>query len=480
MAIYSIQDPASGKIVQMDLDHQPTADEIVKTLATMRSSGMLPSANKFLQDPNRKPASAEDFTPQPKPDAIDSLLSLLPAVGGAGGGIIGGIGGTVAGMGVGGVPGAIGGATVGGATGEAVRQLIERARGRQTPATPTAAAADIGTQGAEQGALEAGGNLAARYVVQPVARAVMRGYIKPSLSAANIGDARQIVQTALDEALPVTKGGEARAQRLIGELNQTINDTLDSVKGTVNLQNVANRVRAFARAKYFTPGVDPTDYKAAMEVADAIDQHASQAVTTQVPVTRTVTSPIVDASGQPITSEVHGTKTVTEYPTDVSATKANQIKQDVRPPSRSYGQQSYQPETVTRKVAGSQMRQAIENMAASEGHPEIAALNAREGRLIDVQDAIQRAAGREENKGLNPSAVPNVIAGVVGASDAAYQKDPASALAITLATRAALSPAVMTRAAILAYKLARNGYSVSNAARAAIALAQASGGAQQP
>lgn len=120
--IYSLKDPASGKLVQMSLDHQPTADEIVKTLATMRSSGMLPSANKFLQDPNRKPASAEDFISQPKPDAIDSLLSLLPAVGGAGGGIIGGIGGTVAGVGVGGVPGAIGGATLGGATGEAVRQ----------------------------------------------------------------------------------------------------------------------------------------------------------------------------------------------------------------------------------------------------------------------------------------------------------------------------------------------------------------------
>lgn len=452
MAIYSIQDPASGKIVQMDLDHQPTADEIVKTLATMRSSGMLPSANKFLQDPNRKPASAEDFTPQPKPDAIDSLLSLLPAVGGAGGGIIGGIGGTVAGMGVGGVPGAIGGATVGGATGEAVRQLIERARGRQTPATPTAAAADIGTQGAEQGALEAGGNLAARYVVQPVARAVMRGYIKPSLSAANIGDARQIVQTALDEALPVTKGGEARAQRLIDGINANVNATLANVQGKVDLHQVADRVRQFAMSTFNKPGVDPADLQAAMNVADLIDKHPSLGLPAGATPTRV----------------------------DVTATQANDIKQAVRPPSRTFGQQGYGPEVTTRKVAGSEMRQSIENTAAQSGTTDVGAMNAREGRLIDAQDAIQRAAGREENKGLNPTAVPNLIAGAVGASDAAYQKDPASALAITLATRAALSPAVMTRAAILAYKLARNGYSVSNAARAAVALAQASSHAEQP
>lgn len=392
----------------------------------------------------RPPASAKS--------SLASLATFLPAAGGTVGGI------------------ALGpaGAIVGGAAGEGYKQLAQHATelpgairdvSRNLLEQPLATlrgamggaqsgAQNAAVEGATQGAIELGGGLVGKYAVQPVARAVMRGYLKPSLAARSIKEAREIVQTALDEALPVTKGGEARAGRLINEINADINSTLAKVKGKIDLSQVADRVRAFAKLKYFKPGVSDADYQAALEVADAIDRHAA------------LTLP----SGAQVTK--------------VNAPIGNEIKQAVRPPSRAYGAQGYAPETTTRKVAGSEMRQEIEHVAKAEGFTDVGAKNAREGRIIDAQEAIQRAAGREENKGLNPTAVPNLIAGMVGFGGGAYQKDPAAGLAEALAVRMALSPAVMTRAAILASRLAKNGYTAAGAARAAIAIVQSEG--QQP
>ncbi len=78
----------------------------------------------------------------------DMAVDALPAAGAAVGGTVGGIGGTAFGMGFGGVPGAAAGAGLGGATGEAAKQLLNRLRGADAPATSGEAAAAIGKQGA--------------------------------------------------------------------------------------------------------------------------------------------------------------------------------------------------------------------------------------------------------------------------------------------------------------------------------------------
>jgi hypothetical protein len=373
----------------------------------------------------------------PKPSILDTVLDLLPAAGGTVGGIIGGAGGTAFGMGFGGVPGAVGGAAFGGATGEAVRQLSDRVRGIQAPKTPLAAIKEIATDGAVQGALEATGAAASKYVVKPVARAVMRGYLKPSLAGVKIDKAREIVQTALDEALPVTQGGERRADRLIAEINTEVGGLLQGVRGKVNLKQVADRVRAFAKAKYYKPGVSNADYNAALEVADLIDNHGSLSLPNGARVTQ------------------------------LNAAKANEVKTAVRPNSRAYGQQGAAPEADARKAAGHEMRTAIEDTAKKEG-VDIGPRNERERKLIDAQDAIKRAAGREENKGLHPAAMPNLLAGMIGSEEYARTHDPASSIAWAMATRAAMSPAIATRIAIKASQLAKNGYAPAAAARMAL------------
>ena len=372
----------------------------------------------------------------PKPTWGDMAVNALPSIGGTLGGLAGGTLG--AGTVVGAVPGAITGATAGGGVGEAIRQLVDRFMGVDQPTPLLQRAKDVAVEGAVQGGAEALGAGASKFIIQPAAKAVMRGYLKPSLAATEIRKAREIVDTALSEALPVTAGGERRAERLIADINKQVGGMLQGVKGKVDLQAVANKVRSFAQAKYFKPGVSDADYQAALEVADLIDQHASLKL----------------PSGARITQ--------------VNAKGANEIKTAVRPNSRAYGQQGASAEAEARKAAGSDMRQAIEDVAAKEGKTEIGPLNERERKLIDAQGAILRAAGREENKGLNPTAVPNLLGGLVGSEEYARTRDPASSIAWAMATRAALSPAIATRIAIKASQLSKNGYAPAAAARMAM------------
>ena len=99
---------------------------------------------------------------------VDTAVNAIPSVMGTAGAITGGIGGTAYGLGFGGVPGAAGGAALGTATGEAAKQLINRARGAEVPATSGEAAADIAIPatiaGVSTGVIGVGTNLARPYV----------------------------------------------------------------------------------------------------------------------------------------------------------------------------------------------------------------------------------------------------------------------------------------------------------------------------
>jgi hypothetical protein len=127
----------------------------------------------------------------------------LPAAGGALGGIVGGIGGSVLGVGVGGVPGAIGGATLGGGAGEAARQLLNRARGVDAPATSTDAAMSIGKEGLIQGALETGGAAIAG-IGRAAGRSLLENAVRPTPSLkAEFPNVMHVIE---QERLPVGKG----------------------------------------------------------------------------------------------------------------------------------------------------------------------------------------------------------------------------------------------------------------------------------
>lgn len=391
-------------------------------------------------------AALEAHPAKPAKTWTDTAVDALPAIGGAVGGIVGGIGGTVAGLGVGGVPGAIGGAAVGGGAGEAARQLMNRWRGTDAPQSAGAAAAGIATEGAIQGGMEAAGGLVAKGA-KTLGTAVYRGYLKPSLAGTEIAKAREIVETGIANALPITKGGEARAARLIGQINGQVEAALKGSSETVDLTAIANRVRAFAKKTYYRPGVPMQDFEAAMKVADEIDKH-----------------PSLGLPGGVTPSRV-----------DVPVVQGNQVKQglDKAIGDTGFGVERTAP-TEARKIGRYAAREAIEHKV-----PGVGPLNAKESKLIDAMDAIQKAAAREENKNPLTGWSSTILAGGVGGASYAHNGDPTAAVLTAMVARGVVTPAVASQAAIYAAKFGNSKaapHVVANALRMGLVMASRAAG----
>lgn len=364
----------------------------------------------------------------------DTAVDAIPTVAAGAGGLIGGLGGSVLGVGVGGVPGAMGGAAVGGAGGEALRQLVNRLRGAPAPATAGEAAGSIGKEGAVQALYELGGQ-GVSAGLSTAGRAVYRGYLKPSLSKATLDKAGQIVETGIQEAIPVTEKGAAKAQQLIGDLRAEADRILANTTGEVDLHTVADKLRAWGQKVYNRPGRAPADFESVMKVADRIDNHPSM---------------IPKPPAAPVDR--------------VSAIAANQVKRDMQSgASSAYGLKSG-AEKAAEKTGGSLLRQGVEDVA-----PAVGPINARESKLIDLAKALNRATGREANRS-QLTGVPTLMAGTAGAAELAAGAGRYGAGAMAMAVRMGLTPNVATRASILAAKLGDKmpGTAVADIARAAV------------
>lgn len=392
-------------------------DDIPKTPAQST-----PIATTQAKEPQSALARARQTGEMPRGAGFDALMGeiaqreearrgrnvdLLPLAAATGGGLVGG---------------PIG-AAIGGAGGEAIRQVDRRLSGRSAPGTMREAAQDIGVEGAVQGTLEAAGGLLTK-AISKGATAVYRGYLKPSLAGAEIAKAREIVDTAIRERLPISQAGETRGKLLISKINNEVNTALKnaSVGKSVDLHAIAEKIRTFAKNVYNKPGAPPEDLAAALRVADEIDQHASLGLTP-------------------------GAK-----PTRVSVTpeKANQTKQAL---DKAIGDTGFGVErgaaTEARKVGRHAARKAIEEVV-----PAVKALNKRESEVIDALESVTKAVGRESNKDAFLGMRTLASAGLAGSS-MGIGNDPSSALVQAAALRVGLSPNLMSRAAILASRFSK-------------------------
>lgn len=374
----------------------------------------------------------------------EKAADLLPAVGGTIGGFAGGI------------PGAI----LGGAAGEGYQQLAEHAtelpgavadviRGLVSHPIETLQGFNAGAgeglteaakQAGIQGGAEALGGLVAKGATS-TAKAVYRGYLKPSLSAKMLPKAQQIVESALSEGIPVAKAGVETANRVISDLRGQVDRILANAPGRIDLVDIADQVRAFARRKYFKPGADLTDYKAALAVADRIDRHPSLGLPSGASPTRV----------------------------EVSLSDANQVKRALQDSAAgSYGQPNASAVGRAEKVGGRELRLGLENQTGGAAG-SVAQLNARESKLIDVAKTVARAVEREANQ--NPLVgMKTVLAAGAGTGYGVHTGDPATAAGMALALRVGLQPAIASRAAIVAFRLSRElGIGAASAARLAVA-----------
>lgn len=369
--------------------------------------------------------------------------------------------GPMVGATVGGMAGGIPGAALGGAAGRGYEDLIRHAR--EIPAavkdvavnlvnhpreTLTGAAegmaqglADTGLAAGANAALE-GAGAGAMKLLRTAGTSIYRGYLKPSLAGHAIKDARQIVQTALEEALPISQKGVEKGNALINELKAKVDAILTNrqhisktLHGDIDLHDVAEDVRSFARDKYYRAGRPPADFEAAMKVADHIDAHPS------VPATQ--------ARGP--------------QPTDL--TGANQTKRTLYESAgdRAFGMERGAAEEAEKRGARS-LKERIEYRA-----PEVGPLNARESKLIDAAKAITRAVEREANQNML-AGVKTMLAAGAGGAEYGRTGDPWSAAAKALALRYALAPDKASQLAIITYHLGKMpGVAPASAARVALA-----------
>jgi hypothetical protein len=317
--------------------------------------------------------------------------------------------------------------------GEGYRQAISAMTGGRLPSAGEQAT-NLATQGAAQGASEALGRGVTAGVAK-AGKALYRGYLKPSLSAKGLPKAGRVVATGMAEGLPITEKGLAKANETIKSLNAEVDALLEASPDNVDLKAVANQVREWAKTKYYKPGADLADFEAAMAVANKIDAHPSLNLPPGLTASRI----------------------------RVPLKSANEIKRALQGSADETFGVITTAEKTANKQASYQMRKAIEARAKA-----IAPLNARESRLIDTAKAIAQAVGREEN--ANPiKGVANVIAGGAGALSLLSGDSPQEAGAKALAVRVGLHPAIATRAAILAPRIAKElGVTVATASRLAV------------
>lgn len=427
MPEYHVRDPQSGQSVTLRGDSPPTEQELEQIFKTVQGA-----------------------TPKQDMSGLERLTDLLPAVGGTIGGFVGKV--PVVRM---------ASAAIGGAAGQGYKELFQHLSelpgavkdvGRNLITQPGATvkgfaegAASGAKNAIKEGAIQGGAQAIGEGVTAGVtkgAKAVYRGYLKPSIAAKNAPKAKQIVDTAIREGLPISRSAATfdtasgkiggKAGRVLTELQGEVDAEIKSAGGTIDLKRIADRVRRVAKQKYFQPGADPADYKAALDVADRIDGYAAK--------------------------KLSNTTTVS------GANKAKRALQDTA--RSSYGTPNASAKKEAEKIGARKLRVAIEaNTGGRSG--TVAKLNAREAKLISAAKAIAQAVEREANQ--NPLyGVKTLASGALGGGVGYEQGGTPGAIAGTLAMRGALRPAFATKTAIVATRIAKQlGVGMATATRLA-------------
>lgn len=203
---------------------------------------------KFTADDIDAPTTfrAEDVTPTPPPmpktpeSWADWAINKLPVAGGITGGILGSLIGP---------EGTIVGGLLGAGGAEAYKQLINRARGRPAPSTPLAATQAIAKEGVWQGAAPEAVGLGTGAVLRAGGTRLMQSAVKPTLAAAKraTGGTPQLVRTLLDEGISITKAGQAKLSALIEATNEQIKDALAGSSATISPHAVVTRLTPVAQ-----------------------------------------------------------------------------------------------------------------------------------------------------------------------------------------------------------------------------------------
>jgi hypothetical protein len=264
------------------------------------------------------------------------------------------------------------------------------------------AAQETAGQGAGQALVALGSEGLARgvgSVAKPIASRMYQSALKPSttLGAARVG---RMVDTGLNEGIPVSEGGAAKLSGRIGDVNDEIQSTIDAAPARViSKGKVLQRLNP--TAERFAEQVNPTSD------LDAIAKSGNEFAETQ--------------------------------PSDIPGPAAQKLKQGTY---RAIGSKNYGElggaATEAQKALARGLKEELAN-----AYPELSKLNATDSRLIDLHEALEKAALRSGNR------EPLGIGGpVLGAATRAATGSSAIGMGAWLAKEAMRNPLVKSRLAI--------------------------------
>lgn len=247
--------------------------------------------------------------------------------------------------------------------------------------------------------------------MQSTAERLYQSALKPTAAA---GDPAALVKTGLTEGIPVSEAGATKISSLIDDLNQSVKNEIAAQPGkTVNAFKVADRLND--TAKKFSNQVNPTDDLKAIRES--------------------------------------GAEFLQSNPTDIPAADAQALKTGTytQLKNRSFGELK----SATVEAQKGLARGLKEELQTA--FPEIGDMNARESKLFGLDDAIDTAVRRMNNKSIVPGGVVTTGAvgtiaggakgGVLGAAAGflkAMMDDPVvkSRLAIALSSKAKIPPVI--------------------------------------
>jgi hypothetical protein len=258
--------------------------------------------------------------------------------------------------------------------------------------------------------------------------------LKPSTTISP-ADRAAMVQTGLDQGIPVSKGGVEKIGALIDGLNQSIKAEIAS-DPTRPIDPNAVATRTTATSAKFANQVNAQPDLNAIE-ASKQQFLAEQGAKPGTPAIPPKPTGLLDARGNPIMDAGTPAKPPTPAP-PMNAADAQSMKQGTYQVLRGkYGEQG-SASVEAQKALARGLKEEIANQ-----FPEINNLNAQESKLFDLQPALERAVNRVANHQLIGIGTP--VAGA--AAEAVTGSSGAGAVASVL--KAVLdNPNVKSRLAI--------------------------------
>ncbi len=219
-------------------------------------------------------------------------------------------------------------------------------------------------------------------VAESYAPGIYRRALKPSTTYAP-EKIEQMVGTGLKEEIPVSGGGRRKLGSLVDSLNAKVRGMLDPAV-TINPSDIANRaapgIDRYGKFAQVNPEADVNTFQ------NSIDEFLRQHQTPEVP-----SKHILDANGNLV-------KSPAVPPQDIPI--PSDLAQDIK--TGTYRQMNWKKGTPTQLPPAAEAAQKALARGAKEelevAYPGIREINAREGRALNLDEALGRAVNRIENR----------------------------------------------------------------------------------